>query len=67
MTFGVNESWLKSGEGSMFDDIEDFKLNQVISTFRKLDPSYQDYVIKQLDILLDLNGIKTGTDTPSPM
>jgi transcriptional regulator with XRE-family HTH domain len=58
MTFGVNETWLKSGQGKMFDDVEDFKLNQVISIFKKLDPSFQDYVIKQLDMLLDLQGIK---------
>jgi transcriptional regulator with XRE-family HTH domain len=66
MTFGVNERWLKSGEGSMFDDIEDFKLNQILSTFKKLDPSFQDYMLKQLDILLELQGIKTGEAAPSP-
>jgi hypothetical protein len=43
----------------MFDNIEDFKLNQVISIFKKLDPSFQDYVIKQLDDLLELQGIKS--------
>jgi transcriptional regulator with XRE-family HTH domain len=67
MTFGVNEAWLKSGQGTMFDNVEDFKLNQVMSIFRKLDPSFQDYVIKQLDMLLDLQGIKLreeGRDMP---
>ena len=58
MTFGVNETWLKTGQGAMFDEVEDFKLNQVISIFRKLDPSFQDYVIKQLDMLLELQGIQ---------
>jgi transcriptional regulator with XRE-family HTH domain len=58
MTFGVNEVWLKSGRGTMFDNIENFKLNQVIVIFKKLDPSFQDYVIKQLDDLLELQGIK---------
>lgn len=62
MTCGANENWLKTGEGSMFDNVEDFKLNQVIATFKKLDPSFQDYLIKQLDILLELQGIKTGAD-----
>jgi transcriptional regulator with XRE-family HTH domain len=66
MTFGVNEGWLKNGVGSMFDDVEDFKLNQVVATFRQLDPSFQDYVIKQLDILLELQGVKTSADEPSP-
>jgi transcriptional regulator with XRE-family HTH domain len=58
MTFGINENWLKSGQGKMFDDIEDFKLNQLVSIFKKLDPSFQDYVIKQLDMLLELQGLK---------
>jgi transcriptional regulator with XRE-family HTH domain len=63
MTCGVNENWLKTGGGSMFDNIEDFKLSQVIATFKKLDPSFQDYLIKQLDILLELQGIKAEADT----
>jgi transcriptional regulator with XRE-family HTH domain len=63
MTCGVNENWLKTGGGSMFDNVEDFKLSQVIATFKKLDPSFQDYLIKQLDILLELQGIKTEADT----
>jgi transcriptional regulator with XRE-family HTH domain len=58
MTFGVNETWLKTGAGDMFDKVEDFKLNQVVSIFKRLDPSFQDYVIKQLDMLLELQGIR---------
>jgi transcriptional regulator with XRE-family HTH domain len=63
MTLGVNEVWLKSGQGNMFDNIEDFKLNQVISTFKKLDCSFQDYLIKQLDILLELQRIKATNNS----
>jgi transcriptional regulator with XRE-family HTH domain len=58
MTFGVNEDWLKTGQGEMFDKIEDFKLEQIISIFKKLAPSFQDYVLKQLDLLLELQGVK---------
>jgi transcriptional regulator with XRE-family HTH domain len=58
MTYGINEIWLKSGRGKMFDGADDFKLNQVVSIFKKLDPLFQDYVIKQLAILLELQGIK---------
>jgi transcriptional regulator with XRE-family HTH domain len=61
MTFGINEVWLKSGHGNMFDGAEDFKLEQVVSIFKKLDPSFQDYMIKQLNMLLELQGIKTKT------
>ncbi|MDR1421025.1 MAG: helix-turn-helix transcriptional regulator [Treponema sp.] len=60
MTFGINEIWLKSGRGEMLDGADDFKLNQVVSVFKKLDPLFQDYVIKQLAMLLELQGIKKG-------
>jgi transcriptional regulator with XRE-family HTH domain len=54
MTFGVNEVWLKTGDGAMFDKADDFRLQQVVSSFKKLEPSFQNYVIKQLDLLLEL-------------
>ncbi|GHT54873.1 hypothetical protein FACS1894109_00320 [Spirochaetia bacterium] len=66
MTFGVNETWLKTGTGSMFDQVEDFKLTQVVSIFKTLDPSFQDYVIKQLNILLELQGIKINPLSEPP-
>jgi transcriptional regulator with XRE-family HTH domain len=56
MTFGVNEKWLKTGEGAMFDGADDFRLQQVVASFKKLDAPFQEYVIKQLDLLLDLQG-----------
>jgi ribosome-binding protein aMBF1 (putative translation factor) len=58
MTFGINEVWLKSGEGSIFDNVEDFKLKQIVAIFKKLDPSFQDYILKQLDMLLELQEVK---------
>jgi transcriptional regulator with XRE-family HTH domain len=57
MTFGINETWLKSGRENMFGNVEDHKLDQVVTIFKKLDPAFQDYVIRQLDILLELQGI----------
>lgn len=53
MTYGVSEEWLKTGAGEMFDRIEDFKLEQIVQNFKKLDPLLQDYLLKQLDLLLD--------------
>jgi transcriptional regulator with XRE-family HTH domain len=60
MNFGVSEEWLKTGAGECFDRIDDYKLEQVIGYFRKLDPCFQDYVLKQFDILLDLQNKKAG-------
>jgi transcriptional regulator with XRE-family HTH domain len=54
MSLGVSEEWLKTGSGECFDKIDDFRLEQVIGYFKKLDPHFQDYVLKQFDIFLDL-------------
>jgi transcriptional regulator with XRE-family HTH domain len=66
MTFGVNEVWLKTGDGAMFDKADDFRLQQVVSSFKKLDPSFQNYVIKHLDLLLELQGEEAGSAAVSP-
>ena len=52
-TLGINENWLKTGAGKMFDTAKDPKLEQIIRSFNKLDPLLQDYVMKYLDWLVD--------------
>ena len=52
-TYGVNESWLKTGKGAMFEEGRDFKLEEVISNFKKLDELLQDYVLKQIRLALE--------------
>ena len=52
-TYGVSENWLKTGKGAMFDEGRDYKLEEVISNFKKLDDLLQDYVLKQLRLALD--------------
>ena len=53
LTYGVNESWLKTGNGDMFEKERDFKLEEVISNFKKLDDLLQDYVLKQIRLTLE--------------
>jgi transcriptional regulator with XRE-family HTH domain len=53
MTYGVNETWLRTGEGEMFDMKIDPKLERIIMNFNKMDPLLQDYVMKYLDWLVD--------------
>jgi transcriptional regulator with XRE-family HTH domain len=60
MTFGISEEWLKTGKGNCFDEIDEFKLEQVIRTFKKLDPFFKDYVLKQFNSLLDLQKKEHG-------
>ena len=53
LTYGVNEKWLKTGKGEMFEHGRDFKLEEVISNFKKLDELLQDYVLKQIRLALE--------------
>jgi len=54
MEFGVSEQWLRTGDGSMFDDEADTKAIKVTSLFKLLDPRFQDFVVNQLNALIDL-------------
>jgi transcriptional regulator with XRE-family HTH domain len=52
-TYGVNEIWLKTGNGEIFEGGRDFKLEEVINNFKKLDDLLQDYVLKQIRLTLE--------------
>ena len=52
LNFGVSESWLKTGEGSMFFTTPAEKLQQMTALFNKLPPKFQDYVMVQIEQLL---------------
>jgi transcriptional regulator with XRE-family HTH domain len=56
LIYGVNENWLKTGKGDVFDTGKDPRLERIIMNFNKLDPSLQDYVLKYLDWLADCYG-----------
>ena len=58
LTYGVDENWLKTGEGEMFDTVTDPRLERIIRNFNKMDPLLQDYVIKYLDWLVENFPIK---------
>jgi transcriptional regulator with XRE-family HTH domain len=51
--YGVNEDWLRSGQGEMFPAGEDPRLERIIRNFNSMDPLLQDYVLKYLDWLAD--------------
>jgi transcriptional regulator with XRE-family HTH domain len=50
---GVNEKWLREGAGKMFREKPNPRLDRVMRNFEKLDDYLQEYVIRQLDILLE--------------
>ena len=54
MTFGVNEHWLKTGEGIMFGDPEGKTRRKIEILFDRLRPDFQEYVLRHIDLLLEL-------------
>ncbi len=52
--YNVSEVWLKTGEGDMFLKEPDHDLELASATFKKLKPVYQEYIIKQINELLEI-------------
>lgn len=50
----VNEQWLRTGEGCMFDKSPDPLAELAASIFKELKPVYQEYIIKQMEQLLEI-------------
>ena len=59
-TYQINENWFKSGKGEMFKKGRDFKLEEVVKNFNKLDELLQDYVLKQIRLALEYQETKEG-------
>jgi len=59
-TFGVNEVWLRTGEGEMFekDVTPDYKITETVNVFKQLNPFFQDFVLEQMNKLLEYEKIE---------
>jgi len=55
LNFGVNEKWLKTGDGDMFLQTPGEKIKRMTSLFNELPPKFQDYVMTQIELLLKMN------------
>jgi transcriptional regulator with XRE-family HTH domain len=53
-SFNVNEKWLKTGEDEMFNQNPDESFTKLISLFKELDPKYQAYILKEINLLLEI-------------
>lgn len=53
-TYDVRESWLKTGEGAMFTEHSNNRFEQASSTFMELKPAYQEFILKQMNGLLEI-------------
>jgi transcriptional regulator with XRE-family HTH domain len=58
LTFGVNEKWLKTGEGDMFYRTPSEKLQRMMNLFNELPSEFQDYVMLQIEQLLKVTAGK---------
>jgi transcriptional regulator with XRE-family HTH domain len=53
-SFNVNSEWLKTGEGPMFNGNSDEKFTKLVSLFKELGPQFREYILKQIDLLLEI-------------
>lgn len=59
-TFNASENWLRTGEGYMFEKQPDQLAELASATFKELKPEYQEYILKQIDLLLDIQHKEKG-------
>ncbi|AEF86239.1 transcriptional regulator [Treponema primitia ZAS-2] len=53
-SFGVNEKWLRDGQGEMFNHDPAKEFTKLVALYKELAPKYQEYILKQIDLLLDM-------------
>jgi len=58
--FSVSTRWLLSGEGRMFNTTPEEKMERMIGLFNELYPEYQDFVLRQIDELIELQDAGRG-------
>lgn len=58
MTYGVNEEWLKTGKGEMYENYSGAKVEQAIKAFRELKVEYQEYILNLVENLLDVQNVE---------
>jgi len=63
MIFGINENWLKNGDGEMFYKSSDEKITRLVSIFNELPADFQDFVLLHIERLLKL---RENQENPPP-
>lgn len=60
-TYNVNEDWLLTGQGEMFFKIspDEQNISEAINIFKALSPELQDYALKQIKGLLELQSTQS--------
>lgn len=63
MEYNINEHWLRTGEGSMYNESADVAIAKMNSLFKSLDPASQECALAQLNVLVDYINL-TKAKTP---
>jgi transcriptional regulator with XRE-family HTH domain len=63
--YHVNERYLQTGEGDMFDTEPDQRLERMIALFQEFPPAYKDYILQQIELLKKLRR-QNGKNEDSP-
>ena len=66
LTFGISEKWLKTGEGEMFFKSPEEKFRRMTVLFNSLPRRFQDYVLLQVEQLLDITRKEPREEEPPP-
>lgn len=52
MAYNVNEQWLRTGEGEIFNEGNPLIVESLLETFQELIPEYKEYLLQQAENLL---------------
>jgi transcriptional regulator with XRE-family HTH domain len=52
-SFNVNLQWLETGEGEMFYDDMEKEIEEIISLYKRLNPFFRKFIIRQLHDLIE--------------
>jgi transcriptional regulator with XRE-family HTH domain len=58
--FSVNKRWLLTGEGRIFNSTSEEKMERMAGLFNELYPEFQDFVLRQIDELIELQNVNGG-------
>ena len=56
--FSVNKHWLLTGQGRMFNSTPEEKMERMTGLFNELYPEYQDFILRQIDELIELQNVR---------
>ena len=65
-SFNASEQWLRTGKGDMFAGDDNEQFIKLAGLFKELEPRYQDYIFKEIDLLLKMQKDQGDEPQESP-